>query len=302
MKLQQKTADTWQILVNREEAGTITLQDEQLTFAVHPPFRGRHIGADGVRMFVKYAHETLGRSVIRARVEKEQTDAWHILEHAGFAMDAENEKERFYSHEQRTTVKDDSYVPPMGQQVIYFAGGCFWGTERIFQMLDGVSETCVGYANGTVTDPVYECVLRGDTGYRECVRVTYDPSLTPLKTLLDAFFLCIDPTVQNRQGNDAGTQYQTGIYWREEDSRKTIEAYVREKQKEYSEFHTELKPLSCFYEAEEYHQKYLDKHPFGYCHITRVELEKVRLLNEKNVAQHRMQAYNIGVVKDTESL
>ena len=162
---------------------------------------------------------------------------------------------------------------------IYFAGGCFWGTEKVFQSLDGVVSTTVGYANGTVPSPSYELVKTDTTGHRETVKVIYDPKRISLLKLLKAFFICVDPTVKDRQGEDIGSQYQTGVYYTDEESGRTAAEVFEEKRREYDPFCVELAPLSCFYDAEEYHQDYLIKNPGGYCHITSEEYEKVRALN-----------------------
>ena len=168
-----------------------------------------------------------------------------------------------------------------GKKTIYLAGGCFWGTERVFKLLKGVTDTCVGYANGMQKDPRYEDIIRHNTGYRETVRVTYDPALISLEKVLKAYFLCIDPTEKDAQRGDVGTQYQTGVYYKDPALKERIERVFAEERKKTAVFQVELKPLECFYEAEEYHQDYLDKIPDGYCHITAVDLEKVKALNEE---------------------
>ena len=151
---------------------------------------------------------------------------------------------------------------------IYFAAGCFWGTEKLFAGLPGVLDTECGYANGDPSiEPDYQRVCVGDTGYRETVRVRYEPEKISLEQLLKAYFYVLDPTVQNQQGHDIGTQYQTGIYWTEAETEAAVQAYVAEERKKYERFFVELKPLSVFHPAEEYHQNYLDKNPGGYCHI-----------------------------------
>ena len=163
---------------------------------------------------------------------------------------------------------------------IYFAGGCFWGTEKVFQLLNGVLDTTVGYANGLVSDPTYEMVKTGETGHRETVKVTYNNDVVSLETLLEAYFLCVDPTVKNRQGGDIGTQYQTGVYYTDEESGAIIEKVFCEKRKHFEAFYIELLPLKCFYTAEEYHQDYLIKNPEGYCHISRESYDAVKTLNQ----------------------
>ncbi len=164
---------------------------------------------------------------------------------------------------------------------IYLAGGCFWGMERVFRALDGVCETEVGYANGTTDHPTYQEVCSDQTGHRETVKVVYDPAVLPLSRILKAYFLCIDPTRRNRQGNDIGSQYQTGIYTVDEDSLAEVTAYAEGERKRHLKFYTEIMPLKCFWPAEEYHQNYLEKNPQGYCHITTEEYELVKQLNQE---------------------
>lgn len=160
------------------------------------------------------------------------------------------------------------------QQVIYLAGGCFWGMEKLMQSIAGVTDVVSGYANGTgEQDARYETVVRGNTGFRETVRVTYDPAKVSLDALLLAYFYVIDPTIKNRQGNDVGTQYQTGIYYTDDDAKATVERIAALEKGRVDNFSVEIKPLKNFYSAEEYHQHYLDKHPGGYCHIPTDEIE-----------------------------
>ena len=154
-------------------------------------------------------------------------------------------------------------------KTIYFAGGCFWGTEHYMSQFDGVVETAVGYANGSVTDPAYEEVYTDQTGHAECVKVVYDDEMISLATLCRLFFRSIDPLLLNRQGGDIGTRYRTGIYWNDTDDQAVIEEVYAEIQQKYNEpLVVEKSPLKCFYSAEEYHQKYLVKNPEGYCHLS----------------------------------
>lgn len=151
---------------------------------------------------------------------------------------------------------------------IYFAGGCFWGIEKLFQSIDGVLDAESGYANGKEDIiPNYERVLVGDTGYRETVKVVYNEEEVSLEQLLKAFFYVIDPTVEKRQGNDIGDQYQTGIYFVDENSKEIVTKFVEEEKQKHDKFVVEIEPLSRFFTAEEYHQDYLYKNPNGYCHI-----------------------------------
>lgn len=159
---------------------------------------------------------------------------------------------------------------------IYFAGGCFWGIEKLFQSIDGVLNAESGYANGKKDIvPNYEIVLRGDTGYRETVKVLYNEDKVSLEQLLIAFFYVIDPTVEKRQGNDIGDQYQTGIYFVDKNSEEIIIRFVEEEKRKYNKFVVEVNPLSRFFLAEEYHQDYLYKNPNGYCHIKPKTFEEI---------------------------
>lgn len=152
---------------------------------------------------------------------------------------------------------------------ICFAGGCFWGMEHFFKMMDGVMGTEVGYANGHTVAPTYKEVCTDTTGHAETVHVTYDENAIALNDLLDLFFAAIDPTSVNKQGEDEGTQYRTGIYYVDEADRAVIDAKMAQVATHYSQpLAVEVLPLQYFYPAEDYHQDYLDKNPDGYCHIS----------------------------------
>lgn len=154
------------------------------------------------------------------------------------------------------------------ENTIYFAGGCFWGTEHFFQQVRGVDATQVGYANGQLKDPTYQQVTTGATGFAETVKVTYDPLNVDLGLLIDLFFKTIDPTSLNKQGNDRGTQYRSGIYYTNDAQKVLIEQKIAELAANYKDkIVIEVEPIHNFYAAEEYHQEYLDKNPGGYCHI-----------------------------------
>ncbi len=149
-------------------------------------------------------------------------------------------------------------------KTIYLAGGCFWGLEKYVAQVHGVVNAEVGYANGRKPNATY-----GDSsGYAEAVKVEYDPEVAPLPFLLDLYYDAIDPTTVNRQGNDMGEEYRTGIYYTDPADKAVIEQSIAELQKKYSKpIAIEVKPLTTYSKAEEYHQKYLDKNPGGYCHI-----------------------------------
>lgn len=160
------------------------------------------------------------------------------------------------------------------ENVIYLAGGCFWGVEALMQSIPGVLDAQSGYANGTgQADADYRTVCTGETGFRETVRVEYDPEQVSLDALLLAYFYVIDPTVANRQGNDVGSQYQTGVYYTNDKAKETVERIAAMERGRSAAFFVEIGPLVNFYPAEDYHQDYLEKNPGGYCHIPREEME-----------------------------
>ena len=150
---------------------------------------------------------------------------------------------------------------------IYLAGGCFWGMQKFFDQFEGVLSTEVGYANGPDRAPTYQEVCR-NSGHAETVRIDYDEGKLSLDKLLDLFFLVIDPLSINKQGGDEGIQYRTGVYYTNPDQLPMIQAaFEKEAAKVGSPLAVELLPLTNFFSAEDYHQKYLDKNPGGYCHI-----------------------------------
>jgi len=169
---------------------------------------------------------------------------------------------------------DSTYVKKDGVEVIYLAGGCFWGTEKLMQSIPGVTAATSGYANGDVgVVPDYGTV--SSTGFKETVRVEYKPAEVSLDMILFAYFRSIDPTIENRQGNDIGSQYQAGIYWADEVAKETVLRVAAVEKLRFDPFAVEIEPLVNFYDAEEYHQDYLDKNPGGYCHISADEFTLV---------------------------
>jgi len=153
------------------------------------------------------------------------------------------------------------------------AGGCFWGMEEIIRKIPGVIKTTVGYSGGTTADPTYEEVCTGATGHAESIQVVFDPARLSYEALLDYFFRMHDPTTLNRQHNDVGTQYRSAIFYTSEAQKETVER-VRVRWDKSGKFNrpitTEITAATKFYPAEEYHQKYLVKHPGGYtCHVLR---------------------------------
>ena len=151
---------------------------------------------------------------------------------------------------------------------IYLAGGCFWGCEHFFKQIGGVLQTEVGFANGHTRNPTYKEVYTDTTGYAETVHITYDDEQADLEFLLRMFMKAIDPTSLNRQGEDEGTRYRTGIYFTDESDLPVIIQVMEEEQRNYADpIVVEIEPLQNFYRAEDYHQDYLDKNPSGYCHL-----------------------------------
>lgn len=167
----------------------------------------------------------------------------------------------------------------MNLQTITLAGGCFWCLEAVYELVDGVSAVESGYANGHVPDPSYEQVCGGETGHAEVVRVVFDADRITLREVLEIFFTIHDPTTLNRQGNDVGTQYRSGIYW----SEPGHEVVVREVSAEADRalggrVVTELAPLAGYWPAEAYHQHYFARNPQqGYCaYVVAPKVEKFR--------------------------
>lgn len=171
----------------------------------------------------------------------------------------------------------------MKTKQIYLAGGCFWGVEKYFSSVRGVIKTDVGYANGITENPTYKDVCTGDTGYVETVNILYDPNIISLPFILNLYYDVIDPTSVNRQGGDIGTQYRTGIYYSCNDDKNIILESIAELQAKHDKpIAVEVKPIVNYYEAEMYHQKYLEYNPNGYCHIGKKMFEKAQQATDTN--------------------
>ena len=174
----------------------------------------------------------------------------------------------------------------MNSQSITLGGGCFWCLEAVYEIVDGVTAVESGYANGQVVNPTYEQVCRGDSGHAEVVRVTFDADRIGLREILAIFFTIHDPTTPNRQGNDVGTQYRSGIYLHD----ASQEAVVREVIAEANEtlkgrVVTEVKPLANYSKAEAHHQHYFANHPnAGYCSfVVAPKVEKFKRVFKERV-------------------
>ena len=165
-------------------------------------------------------------------------------------------------------------------KTIFLAAGCFWGAQHYLKQIRGVVETETGFANGHTENPTYKEVYTDRTGYAETVRVVFDPEVLPLRKLLRLYFDCIEPTSVNRQGEDEGTRYRTGIYYIEPEDYLTIKEVFDEVQRGYSApLAVEVEPIRNFFAADESHQDYLEKHPDGYCHLPQALFEMARRAN-----------------------
>ncbi|MCM1068140.1 MAG: peptide-methionine (S)-S-oxide reductase MsrA [Muribaculaceae bacterium] len=177
------------------------------------------------------------------------------------------------------------YSSPM-TRTIYFAGGCFWGTAHLFSLVPGVLGTTAGYANSSVPNPSYEQVCTGRTGAAETVRVDFDADKVGLSDLIGLYFKSIDPLAVDRQGNDIGTQYRTGIYYVRESDAPVVEAMLATLQRRYTApLAVEYGFLDNFYPAEDYHQDYLVKNPGGYCHVDPALFAEARALKPRSAAK-----------------
>lgn len=162
-------------------------------------------------------------------------------------------------------VTPETATTTKGTQTAVFAGGCFWGVEAVFEHVKGVTNVVSGYSGGDAKTATYDKVSDGDTGHAEAVKITFDPTKVTYQQLLFVFFsVAHDPTQLNFQGPDHGTQYRSAIFYTDEDQKKTAEAFITaiEKSKAFSSpVVTQVVPLTVFYDAEEYHQNYLVRHP-----------------------------------------
>lgn len=157
---------------------------------------------------------------------------------------------------------------------IVVAGGCFWGVEEYYKRLKGIINTKVGYAQGVTSSPSYEEVCTGDTNHAEVVYLEYDENVISLKKIAEHLFRIIDPTSLNKQANDIGTQYRTGFYYIDNEDYVPLNNFLTIKSEMYNKpIVVELQKLDIFYDAEDYHQDYLDKNPTGYCHV---DFSKIR--------------------------
>lgn len=167
----------------------------------------------------------------------------------------------------------------MAKETTILGGGCFWCLEAVYQQLEGVTSVVSGYTGGQVDSPTYEQVCAGTTGHAEVVRLEFDTDVVSFREILEVFFTIHDPTTLNRQGNDVGTQYRSGVYFLSEEQRETTRQIIAEMGLVWdAPIVTEVVPAGVFYPAEEYHHNFYQRHPFqGYCaFVIAPKLEKFR--------------------------
>lgn len=227
-----------------------------------------------------------------------------ILIIIGFKLIRNNNSEPYIIENNDTSEYDLSNVKNKGE--IYLAGGCFWGVEGYFKKIPGVLDTSVGYANGNTSDTNYEKIAR--TGHSETVKVVYDKDKVSLQDILEHYFRIIDPTSVNKEGNDVGSQYRTGIYYTNENDKLVIDEILRQKQENYEKkIAVETEPLKNFVLAEDYHQDYLDKNPDGYCHINislankPLDSKSNGITKDKNILKEKLTEDQYKVTQENET-
>ena len=171
---------------------------------------------------------------------------------------------------------------------VYLAGGCFWGTEHFFKQVRGVIKAQSGFVNGHTPNPTYKQVSTGTTGYAECVALTYDPTILSFKKILTLFFKTIDPTSLNKQGDDVGTQYRTGIYYIDAQQQQIAQSALKRLAKSYTQpIVVECEPFRAFYPVESWQNDYLDKFPNAECHIAPEVLANAKMANPISLSGKR---------------
>lgn len=276
--LEEKGTKLLGIYVSDTCAGYIEVRKENkdkeysIGYRIFPSFQGNHYAMKAVYAFCNdYPYAKL-----YAQVQITNEKSVHILTHNGFEI-VKKEEDVLYLEKTKQQCVSETFESVPHKQWIIFAGGCFWGVEHVFQTLYGVKETICGYANGEGIYVNYASVCTGEGNYKEAVAVAYDECLISLTVLLDVFFHCIDSSQYQRQMEDIGRQYQTGVYYLQDGEK--IHIYMDSVRGNYDAFYVECEPLRVFYTAEQYHQSYLQKHPDGYCHIPLRVMRYVQDLN-----------------------
>ena len=253
----------------------LTLLEEgvyEIGYRIAVPYRGNRYALEGVyAVLSKFSYRK-----ICAWVQKENATSLHILTHNGFEIRKESAAAWYLEKTGEECVRD-SLTTEENTRCIVLAGGCFWGLEHVFDHLRGVLSATSGYVNGKSDHVSYARVCVENTGFKEAVKLVYDPCILPLETILDVYFHCIDPEDGEGQREDRGAQYRTGVYYLEQG--EAIRKYLKKEAEKHEAFHVECAPLQNFFIAEEYHQNYLEKHPQGYCSIP---LEAMKYVEELN--------------------
>lgn len=187
---------------------------------------------------------------------------------------------------------------------IYVAGGCFWGVEAYFKLIPGIKKTKVGYANSEIVNPSYEAVCSGETNAVETTYLMYNPKVISLEKILSFLFRIIDPTSLNKQAGDIGTQYRTGVYFTDPADEVVIANALQALQKNYkAKIVVENKRLKNFYGAELYHQDYLTKNPYGYCHISLNDLKpEEKKVNKRAIYSEVLRHAEVLFTKDSHPI
>ncbi len=214
-----------------------------------------------------------------------------------FIMNKKSEGTETKINPRLTAAELEAAINEKDLSYIYLAGGCFWGVEEYMHRIPGVYDSSSGYANGNTENPTYEDVIYSNTGHAETVKVIYDSKEVSLEELLIRFFEVVDPTSLNKQGNDVGSQYRSGVYYENEEDKLIIDKVIQGLKSEYEkEIVVEVLPLENYYPAEEYHQDYLVKNPNGYCHI---DLDKASEFNEIKLSDSEYEIPSDKELKET---
>ncbi len=298
--------------LNEKEAGEFEswyagVQADYPKLPVLADASGELIKKLGVQVYPSWAIlDKRGNLVHLVKGNMSEQQAYALAENAGNdfaelkAGDAKPAQALTTNSKIETTIQDNGVYynaqgKPINTRTIYLAGGCFWGVEAYMERVDGVVDAVSGYANGATASPSYEQVIRG-SGHAETVKVTYDADKTDLDTILKYYFRVIDPTSLNKQGNDRGVQYRSGVYYTDSSDKAVIDAAIKAVQSKYQQkVVVENQALDNFYLAEMYHQDYLAKNPNGYCHVD------LSLADDKPVGTARAKLAPVSTVAETLS-
>lgn len=257
-----------------ENVGMINVYDGSLYFSIVPAHQHQHYCSNAVYLLTKYLLNQRKMNEVSAFIPRKDNLSRHICEHAGYYLAEETPGMLVYIHDGHTALREE-----IDAKALYLCGGCFWGLQHGLSLLKGVTDLECGYLNGKLSNFGYEDVCRGDSGFKECVKVKFDENILNLNTILEAYFMMIDPTQNDGQAHDIGEQYRTVIAYGDDCYAEPINTFVNLKKREYPVFYTSVEVAENFFKAEEYHQNYLVKQPQGYCHISLEIFEKIKELN-----------------------